>query len=41
MGYRFGLFNYATREAGGHVDFDHYRIGEALTPPIPATPPSP
>jgi beta-xylosidase len=26
MGYRFGLFNYATREIGGHVDFDYYRI---------------
>ena len=23
MGYRFGLFNYATREAGGFVDFDY------------------
>ena len=26
MGYRFGLFNYATREAGGFVDFDFFRI---------------
>ena len=26
MGYRFGLFNYATQEAGGYVDFDYYRI---------------
>jgi len=30
MGYRFGLFNYATRTVGGHVDFDYYRIGEEL-----------
>jgi beta-xylosidase len=26
MGYRFGLFNYATKEVGGYVDFDYYRI---------------
>jgi len=26
MGYRFGLFTYATREPGGHADFDHFRI---------------
>lgn len=26
MGYRFGLFNYATKEAGGYVDFDWFRI---------------
>lgn len=26
MGYRFGLFNYATQTAGGHVDFDYYRV---------------
>lgn len=26
MGYRFGLFNYATKTAGGYVDFDHFRI---------------
>jgi beta-xylosidase len=29
MGYRFGLFNYATQEPGGHVDFDYYRIDKA------------
>ncbi|MEJ2503876.1 MAG: family 43 glycosylhydrolase, partial [Gemmatimonadota bacterium] len=28
MGYRFGLFNFATREPGGYVDFDYYRIRE-------------
>lgn len=26
IGYRFGLFNYATKEIGGHVDFDYFRI---------------
>jgi beta-xylosidase len=26
MGYRFGLFNYATREKGGYADFDWFRI---------------
>jgi beta-xylosidase len=26
MGYRFGLFNYATRETGGYTDFDWFRI---------------
>ncbi|WP_274652134.1 glycoside hydrolase 43 family protein [Paenibacillus humicola] len=25
MGYRVGLFNYATKQAGGHVDFDFFR----------------
>ncbi|NHC13628.1 family 43 glycosylhydrolase [Motilibacter sp. E257] len=31
MGYRFGLFNYATQQAGGHVDFDHYLLSDRLT----------
>lgn len=26
MGYRFGLFNYATEQTGGYVDFAHYRV---------------
>jgi beta-xylosidase len=26
MGYRFGLFNYATKSAGGYVDFDYFHI---------------
>ncbi|WP_281310330.1 glycoside hydrolase family 43 protein [Flavobacterium flavigenum] len=26
MGYRFGLFNYATKETGGYVDFDWFKI---------------
>lgn len=28
MGYRFGLFNYATKETGGFVDFDWFRVKE-------------
>jgi beta-xylosidase len=28
MGYRFGLFNYATKIPGGFVDFDWFRIGK-------------
>jgi beta-xylosidase len=31
MGYRFGLFNFATETPGGSVDFDFYRIDEKLT----------
>ncbi len=26
MGYRFGLFNYATQTTGGYVDFDYFQI---------------
>ncbi|MVM28476.1 family 43 glycosylhydrolase [Spirosoma sp. HMF4905] len=26
MGYRFGLFNYATQQTGGYADFDYFRI---------------
>jgi beta-xylosidase len=28
MGYRFGLFNYATKNVGGFVDFDFFRIAK-------------
>jgi beta-xylosidase len=28
MGYRFGLFNYATKNTGGFADFDYFHIGE-------------
>lgn len=28
MGYRFGLFNYATKTTGGYADFDYFRIGK-------------
>ncbi|WP_241246020.1 family 43 glycosylhydrolase [Microbacterium sp. 4R-513] len=31
MGHRIGLFDYATLEAGGHVDFDHYLLSDTLT----------
>lgn len=31
MGHRVGLFNYATQEKGGHVDFDHYLLSNTLT----------
>ncbi len=27
MGYRYGLFNYATKQPGGSADFDFFRIG--------------
>ncbi|WP_455610241.1 beta-xylosidase family glycoside hydrolase [Bacteroides sp.] len=28
MGYRFGLFNYATKTSEGYVDFDYFRIND-------------
>ncbi|GAB3723671.1 glycoside hydrolase family 43 protein [Hymenobacter agri] len=31
MGYRFGLFNYATQAPGGYADFDYFRITDKLT----------
>ena len=31
MGYRFGLFNYATKNTGGFVDFDYFRISDQIT----------
>lgn len=31
MGYRFALFNYATAEVGGSVDFDFFRVSNSLT----------
>jgi beta-xylosidase len=30
MGYRFGLFNYATKKAGGYADFDFFHIEDKL-----------
>ncbi|MFT3789416.1 MAG: glycoside hydrolase 43 family protein [Tepidisphaeraceae bacterium] len=30
MGYRFALFNFATKAAGGHADFDWFRIGNTM-----------
>lgn len=31
MGYRFGLFDYATQSTGGHVDVDYYLLSDTLT----------
>jgi beta-xylosidase len=31
MGYRFGLFNYATKEPGGYVDFDFFHIDDSIS----------
>jgi hypothetical protein len=31
MGYRFGLFNYATKQAGGSVDFDYFHISDNIS----------
>jgi beta-xylosidase len=30
MGYRFGLFNYATQQPGGYADFDYFHIEDHL-----------
>ncbi|MGY2134714.1 glycoside hydrolase family 43 protein [Hymenobacter sp. HD11105] len=30
MGYRFGLFNYATKNTGGYVDFDYFTIANQI-----------
>jgi len=30
MGYRFGLFNYATKTPGGVVYFDYFRVSEKM-----------
>ncbi len=30
MGYRFGLFNYATKYIGGYADFDYFRISDQI-----------
>jgi len=32
MGYRFGLFNFATKAPGGHADFDLFRVSNQLAP---------
>ena len=32
MGYRFGIFNFATKTAGGYVDVDYFRLGTDLSP---------
>ena len=30
MGYRFGLFHYATEKTGGYTDFDYFRISDEI-----------
>ncbi len=34
MGYRFALFNWATKEAGGYADFDFFRVSDRVTPKV-------
>ena len=34
MGYRYGLFNYATEQAGGYVEFDYFKIGRTYDKPF-------
>jgi beta-xylosidase len=31
MGYRFGLFNYATKNTGGYADFDYFHISDKIS----------
>lgn len=31
MGYRFGIFNYATQTSGGYVDIDYFRIEDKIS----------
>jgi beta-xylosidase len=33
IGYRFALFNYATKNTGGYADFDYFHISENITGP--------
>lgn len=40
MGYRFGLFSYATKTAGGWADFDWFQIGANSTEALNIYPPS-
>jgi hypothetical protein len=30
IGYRFALFNYATKNTGGFADFDYFKISEII-----------
>jgi beta-xylosidase len=32
MGYRFGLFNYASKTTGGYADFDFFRVSDKVKP---------
>lgn len=38
MGYRFALFNYATKTAGGFVDLDYFRVSDRITSTNQAVP---
>ncbi len=38
VGYRFGLFNYATKAAGGYADFDWFQIGSTASETIQLPP---
>jgi len=31
MGYRFGLYNYASKNPGGYADFDYFHIDDKIT----------
>jgi hypothetical protein len=31
MGYRFGLYHYATKSPGGYADFDYFHIGDEVS----------
>jgi len=31
IGYRYALFNYATKNTGGFADFDYFRITETIS----------
>ena len=31
MGYRYGIFNYASKTIGGHVDVDYFRISDKIS----------
>ena len=38
MGYRFALFNFATKNPGGFVDFDYYRVSGLRSEPVAVAP---
>jgi len=40
MGYRFGLFNFASKETGGYVDFDYYHVSSQIPSATQVNPPA-
>jgi beta-xylosidase len=40
MGYRFGLFNYASKTVGGFADFDYLRVSERISAPLSTNAPT-